>query len=120
MQCFGEIPENMLVCHKCDNPQCINPEHFFLGTHKDNMQDMVMKGRNNPMAMVGERNGQAKLTAQQVINILNSTQTYRTIAAKYGVSKAAITNIKTRKSWRNITPELYMGKSVALKYTVQP
>ncbi len=57
---FGEIPEDMLVCHHCDNPKCINYEHLFLGTSKDNMQDMARKSRANGGPPHGIKNHKSK------------------------------------------------------------
>lgn len=80
----GPIPDGMLVCHRCDNPPCINPEHLFLGTNEDNLRDCREKKRNN----FGARNGSAKLTDGQVVEIINlrrSGRTIKEIGDTYGV-----------------------------------
>ena len=62
----GHIPDRLEVCHSCDEPSCVNPSHLFLGTHSDNMRDMVSKGRADNR---GARNGRAKLTPEQIEEI---------------------------------------------------
>lgn len=103
----GEIPEGLLVCHKCDVPNCVNPDHLFIGTHKDNMQDMIRKGRaywpgcnNQPL---GERNGQSKLTDDAVREIRASKETHSVLAKKYGVSGSLISMVQTRRIWKHVT-----------------
>lgn len=96
----GEIPKGMLVCHKCDNPACVNPEHLFLGTHSDNAKDMSAKKRGTN----GEKGFNTKLTEQQVLEIrsLPETMTYKEIGKIYGVVGRTISEIIKRNSWNHI------------------
>lgn len=101
----GEIPDGMVVCHKCDNPSCVNPEHLFVGTQLDNILDMRAKGRGArgfalSILMRGERGPRRKLTAAQVESIRQDARTQRTIAADYGVTQSNIGIIKRRQTWR--------------------
>ena len=105
----GEIPAGMLICHHCDNPGCVNPNHLFLGTQTDNLQDASKKGRvkNNYKILVGEDNGSAKLTKEQVLSIRNEYENMnkknkKKLARKYKVDPKTISNIVNRKNWRHI------------------
>ena len=93
-------PPGMFVCHRCDNPKCIKLEHLFLGTPSDNSRDREEKGRGRHAK--GEANGKAKLTAEIVLQIRSSTESMGKLAKKYGVCKASIQDIKSRKNWAHI------------------
>lgn len=97
---FGNIPERLCVCHTCDNPACVNPSHLFLGTHKQNMEDMARKGRHADFT--GSKCGQAKLTEEQAIQILNAKGFSKNIAKQFGVTFSAVCRIKSGKSWPHL------------------
>ena len=103
--CYGEIPKGMDVCHKCDVRLCTNPEHLFLGTRQDNMQDAIRKGRFS----LGESHKSAKLTEQQVMEILPDVRAYNVIARDYEVSRQTIGAIKNGINWKHITRPLEHG-----------
>lgn len=98
----GNIPKGLFVCHTCDNPKCVNPQHLFLGTHKANMADMVRKDRHNK----GIRNPSAKLTPQDVKEIrdlYNSKLfTLQYIAKCYNSSESHVCGIGRNYYWRSI------------------
>lgn len=96
---YGPIDNGAVICHKCDNPGCVNPDHLFVGTTKENCQDMLSKGRDK---IVGSRNNKAKLTEDEIIEIRESNISYVILAGYYGVSVSTIKKIKSRTSWRHV------------------
>lgn len=95
---YGSIPAGLCVCHRCDIPACIRPDHLFLGTHTDNLKDSASKGRMHR----GERTGNAKLTNKEVIEIKSLLANHvpqKVIAKKFKVSHANICAINTGYSW---------------------
>lgn len=100
----GSIPSGLLVCHKCDNPKCVNPEHLFLGSHQENMDDKINKGRHVG-AKKGYKHHKSKLVEWQVIEIkrkLRDGAFQYDLANEYGVNQATISNIATGKNWGHV------------------
>lgn len=99
---YGEIPNSLHVCHKCDNPSCVNPFHLFLGSHDTNMKDMTKKGRQ----IKGERQHSAKLKTEEILEIrkLYSSQqmTQRQLANKFGVAQNIVSRIVNYLIWKHI------------------
>jgi hypothetical protein len=100
---FGEISKGKCVCHKCDNKKCVNPDHLFVGTQSENLLDMYRKGRRISHRLPGEKNPNAKLTAENVTEIkLARSQRVpvKDVAKKFGVSCSTIFDITKGRSWK--------------------
>lgn len=98
----GPIAGNLFVCHRCDNPQCVNPNHLFLGTALDNVQDMIAKSRNAH----GEKAPWSKLTETQVTEIRQRYAaggiTQKALAKEYGLIQTTVGEIVRRVIWKHV------------------
>lgn len=103
-QLHGPIPKKMCVCHRCDTPGCVNPDHWFLGTHQENMIDKMLKGHIK--VAKGEDAGNAKLTEAKVteIRVLYKTGRYsmREIGKLYDVNCTTVHKIVKRITWKHL------------------
>ena len=92
----GRTPGTLFVCHTCDNRRCVNPAHLFLGTVQDNTDDMMSKGR------VSRGESRSKLHAGQVLSVrelLAEGEQQKSVAKRFGVSPATISDIANGRSW---------------------
>jgi hypothetical protein len=100
---FGEVDPSVVVCHRCDNPPCVNPDHLFAGSARDNVQDKCSKGRQ--FRAIGSKCGNAKLAEWQVMDMRRERDTgalYRDLALKYGISMKQVSKIITREQWAHV------------------
>lgn len=104
---IGEIPDGLCVCHKCDNPSCVNPAHLFPGTMADNVRDCINKGRwkSKFPDHSGENNGHVKLAEEDVrtIRTMGADGVRQVdIAREFGVTRSNIYHIVHRLTWAKI------------------
>lgn len=102
-QMNGEIPYEMCVLHKCDVRECVNPDHLFLGTKKDNMQDCIKKGRHRYATRKGVESPNSKINSEQVVLIRKDYAAgfiyQKDLAKKYGISQQTVSKIVNMKTY---------------------
>ncbi len=101
----GHHPGELLVCHSCDNSLCVNPNHLWLGTCRENKQDASEKGRLVSCMRRGEMHPNAKLSTDEVLEIRTKQAvgiSRSQLAIEYNVSQVTIDNIISRRSWKHV------------------
>ena len=94
----GAVPDGMQVCHKCDNPPCVRPDHLFIGSAKANARDRQNKGRFTPPSFQRDQHPRTKITSSQVaeikrIAVKGHGGNLMLLAARYGVSRSTINEV---------------------------
>ncbi len=101
---FGKIPDGFNCCHTCDNRLCCNPNHLFIGTQKDNIQDCVRKERLNTAK--GEKKRNHKLTKEDVLMIRSKYAlgycSHGDLAKEFNIARSGVTNIINGKRWKHV------------------
>jgi hypothetical protein len=117
----GAIPSDLNVCHKCDNPCCVNPSHLFIGTQLDNMGDAVVKGRirNGSHVYHGVVHHRTILTVRQVKNVLRSSKTNTELGKYLNVSRTTIYRIRAGKNWQRTLRKEFGNKIPKAKRQIQ-
>ena len=95
---FGEIKKGMYICHKCDNPSCVNPKHLFMGIPQENDNDKVKKQRQSR----GEKHPISKLTEELVRKIRKESGSHQSLSIKYNVSRRLIGMVKQKSIWKHV------------------
>jgi len=97
---IGPVPDGMCVCHKCDVPSCVNPDHFWLGTNEQNTQDRKAKGRS--ARNCGEKAPSSKLNAAQAREIFYAEESQSAIGRRFGITRESVRDIKRGRNWAHL------------------
>lgn len=100
---FGSIPAGVFVLHRCDNPACVRPSHLFLGSHTDNMRDMLSKGRG--VFPKGSHHGNAKLSESDVTSMRQrhaGGESCASLGQEFGIGRGTVHRIVTGRAWRHV------------------
>jgi hypothetical protein len=96
----GAVPPSLCVCHRCDNPSCVNPNHLWAGTNLDNIRDR--SGKHRTHRPLGQTHPMVKLTENQVREILDSTETHTKVAARFGITFQTVSRIRRKELWKHL------------------
>lgn len=100
----GPIPAGMSICHRCDNPPCVRPDHLFIGTQSDNMLDMFAKGRAARSCGIDRYNA---VLSEEDVRAIRRPERYRglikDLATQYGISTTTVRAIRTGRKWRHVS-----------------
>lgn len=99
---IGQIPDGLFVCHKCDNPRCMNPDHLFIGNDKMNQDDSVKKGRHRHCVFYAENNPTAKFTNNEVRWLRSCKMSGYKLSKILGVSRGTINKLRRRDSYATV------------------
>ena len=110
----GAIPDGRVVCHRCDNPPCVRPDHLFLGTQAENLADMRAKGRlGKNRGRPGEQHSQARLTRSDVVEMRRLRRegaSFASLARRFGVGRATANRAVRGESWAHVPGAVTDGR----------
>lgn len=99
---FGAIPAGLSVLHRCDNPVCVRINHLFLGTHQDNMDDMLAKGRGAAPAALRSRSKLSADDVRLIRTLAENGEPRSSLALRFGIDKSGITRLVNRRTFSDV------------------